>query len=657
MNDQAKTKEELVTELQELRMKHNALQTLYEKHITERNQMEEALHNNEEKYSKAFLTSPYAVIITQAEDGKFIEINDAFTSITGFTREDAIANSSIGLKLWVNIEDRKIVLSDLFEGKEVKEKEFQFRTKNGEIITGLFSAKIIHLNKKPFILSSINDITDRKKVGEKLKESEERFRGFFELTADMVCIASIDGYFQQLNKSWEKILGYSRQEMMQKSYLDFVHPEDRDKTLLIIQQKLEKGEAVISFENRYICKDGGFVWLEWTSQPIPDKGLTFAIARDITNYKREEDAVRHSEKILRSILDATPFPIALVDLQDDKINFWSQSALSLFGHTAPTANEWYQLAYPDPDYQCEVIERWKSALETAKSGNQTINTGDYSVTCRDGSERICELYATFLTDSLIVTFNDITDRKHAEDEIKRKNKELQKLNAEKDKFFSIIAHDLRSPFNSLLGFTEIMEKELPTMTQDQIQKIAGSLRRSATNLFGLLENLLEWSHMQRGLITFNPEPIIFLPKALADTALAMEAANKKEIKITYDIPEELEVYADVNMLGSILRNLVSNAVKYTLKGGKVTISAKQLHNAVECSVCDTGIGMNQEMQQNLFNIDFNTSRKGTEKEPSTGLGLIICREFVEKHGGTLSIESDEGKGSTFYFTLPSKAKE
>jgi PAS domain S-box-containing protein len=132
---------------------------------------------------------------------------------------------------------------------------------------------------------------------------------------------------------------------------------------------------------------------------------------DITERKQAEQALAASEALLRAILDATPFPVALVDEQDNRIDFWSRSALELFGHTAPTAPEWYQIAYPDPDYRQEVIERWKAALEKARQSAQTVNTGEYRVTCRDGSVRICELYAAFLPNRLIVTFNDITERK------------------------------------------------------------------------------------------------------------------------------------------------------------------------------------------------------------------------------------------------------
>ena len=417
MNDLSRANEELVNELQELRKEHNALKALYEKDITKREQVEAALRNSEEKYSKAFLTSPYAVIITQAEDGKFIEINDAFTSITGFTREDAIADSSIGLRLWVDIEDRKLVVSNLLEGKEAKEKEFQFRKKNGEIITCLFSAQIIYLNNKTFILSSINDITERKRAEEKFRESEERFRGFFELTADLVCIASIDGYFQHLNQSWEKVLGFTRQELMQKSYLDFVYPEDRDKTLLIIKQKFEMGETAISFENRYMCKDGGVVWLEWTSQPIPEKGVTFAIARDVTQRKRAEELLRENEKLLRASQEVARLGSFVWDFPT---GLWKSSNIfdEIFGIDETyfrSLEGWADLVHPDwrdtmVDY---VTNQVLGKLRSFDKEYKIINH-------KNGQELWVHGLAELETDKnnqpirLIGTISDITERKNAE---------------------------------------------------------------------------------------------------------------------------------------------------------------------------------------------------------------------------------------------------
>jgi signal transduction histidine kinase len=252
---------------------------------------------------------------------------------------------------------------------------------------------------------------------------------------------------------------------------------------------------------------------------------------------------------------------------------------------------------------------------------------------------------------------DITERMRAELEIKLKNEELYAANSEKDKFFSIISHDLRGPFNAFLGFTKLMVEELPSLTQDEIHKMAGAMRDSAVNLFRLLENLLEWSRLQRGITSFEPGPFLLMPMIAESMHPVIDLANKKEIDIIFEIPADLEVFADQYMLASTIRNLASNAVKFTTKGGKVTIAANTPPgNSVEISVRDTGIGMSPQMVADLFRLDVQTNRKGTDGEPSSGLGLLLCKEFVEKHGGKLRVESEEGKGSVFYFTIPSNAE-
>lgn len=248
---------------------------------------------------------------------------------------------------------------------------------------------------------------------------------------------------------------------------------------------------------------------------------------------------------------------------------------------------------------------------------------------------------------------DITERKKAEAEIKRINEELLIGNAEKDKFFSIIAHDLRSPFNSFLGLTQMMAENLQDLTMEEIRKFALTMRDSVSHLYRLLENLLQWSRMQQGMILFTPE-IIPLCSIITDSLdILGEPAQMKEIEITCAIPNQLEVLADVNVVQTIIRNMVSNAIKFTPRGGKVDIAAKVLpDHFIEVSVADTGIGMDREMLDKLFRLDGKVNREGTEGEASTGLGLILCKEFIEKQGGKLWVESEVGKGSVFYFTLP-----
>ena len=254
---------------------------------------------------------------------------------------------------------------------------------------------------------------------------------------------------------------------------------------------------------------------------------------------------------------------------------------------------------------------------------------------------------------VLASIRDITDRLQAEEELKLKNDELRHINAEKDKFFSIIAHDLRGPFNGFLGFTRLMVEDLPDLTQGEILKFAVSMRNSATNLFQLLENLLEWSRSQRGLTNFEPESFLLKSMIVESMHTLMDAAHKKGVCISFEIQEDLGVFADEYMLASTIRNLASNAMKFTKKGGNVSIAAKTVSgNSVEISVRDTGIGMSSTMVEDLFRLDVQTNRKGTDGEPSTGLGLLLCKDFIEKHGGKIWVESEEGKGSTFRFTLP-----
>ena len=240
-------------------------------------------------------------------------------------------------------------------------------------------------------------------------------------------------------------------------------------------------------------------------------------------------------------------------------------------------------------------------------------------------------------------------------ELKKQRKELQELNATKDKFFSIIAHDLRGPFNGFLGLTQLMAEELENLTSEEIKDFTLSMRNSAADMFRLLENLLEWARMQQGLITFNKQVDQLAPIVDESIAIILEPAKIKGIEINLDIPADITVFADRNILQTVIRNIVSNAVKFTPKGGIIRVSAKVTdYNNVEISIKDTGIGMSNKMIDDLFRLDVQTNRKGTEGEPSSGLGLLLCKDFIEKHSGKIWVESEEGKGSVFFFTIPGK---
>lgn len=251
---------------------------------------------------------------------------------------------------------------------------------------------------------------------------------------------------------------------------------------------------------------------------------------------------------------------------------------------------------------------------------------------------------------------DITKRKFDEQALKENQIDLLELNATKDKFFSIIAHDLKGPLSTLLGFSDLLKKKIETYDIKTQKKFIHMIHESARNTYDLLENLLEWASIQRGTIKFEPTKENLFLLCEQTFGLLNESAQTKNLHLSSDIPSELVIYADKHMVSAVIRNLVSNAIKFTHRNGEIKISATELIDGdkkyAEISVSDNGVGISPESISNLFCLSENVSSKGTENEKGTGLGLILCKEFIEKHNGKLRVESKLGKGTSFVFTLP-----
>jgi signal transduction histidine kinase len=246
--------------------------------------------------------------------------------------------------------------------------------------------------------------------------------------------------------------------------------------------------------------------------------------------------------------------------------------------------------------------------------------------------------------------NKILQAAHAK--VHQQNLELQDLNATKDKFFSIISHDLKGPLNSLTSFSGLLINHTDSLSKDEIRMLAKDLDKSVKNLFALLENLLEWSRSQTGKIEFKPETFDITTLLEENKDLLQAQAQSKKIGIVNDVKNKLLIRAHKNSVNTVVRNLISNAIKFTPQGGQISLNVKHTNGDALVSITDTGVGMSAEVMQKLFRIDTKHSTKGTADEKGTGLGLILCKEFIEKNGGRIWVESEIGKGSVFYFTLP-----
>ena len=278
--------------------KHIVELTLVNKELTyqieRRKQTELALKESNEKYSKAFQSSPYSITISRLEDGGYIEVNDTFVSFSGFTRKEALSGSEIGINIWVDKEERNSVISALLSGKDVEGKEYQFRKKNGEIITGLFYAKIIYINKEPYMLSSVDDITERKRAGDLLKESEQKSMSIMENSADAIFITNQLGKYVYSNKAVSALLGYTSEEMKNRTFSDISPPGKLEEYFKFFEQIMNVGSGYTEIE--LLKKDGNYISTDLNAVLLPD-GTVYGSCRDITERKQfESELIKAKEK-------------------------------------------------------------------------------------------------------------------------------------------------------------------------------------------------------------------------------------------------------------------------------------------------------------------------------------------------------------------------
>ncbi len=396
------------------------------------------------------------------------------------------------------------------------------------------------------------------------------------------------------------------------------------------------------------------MWLIVKVSQIIFKGAEKAEAE----RKKMEAALQESEKSYRLIFENQGEGIGLVD-PDECFVFANPAAERIFGVPAGGLISRNLKDFLPPDQMIKVL------AETKKRANYEKSSYEIDIISADNIVKNILVTATpqisaegIFTGTFGI-FRDITIRRQAQADLEKISDALKESNATKDKFFSILAHDLKSPFNSILGLTNALITDYRFFNEKEIEHTLTTIKKASEGAFDLLENLLLWANSQTGQINYNPEEFN-LGSTISETIALVEIqAARKNIRIGYSGAENDIVTADIQMVQTILRNLMSNAIKFTPTGGEVTVSVKKTDNCYEISVKDTGVGIGLNDLSKLFKIESKHSTRGTSNEKGTGLGLILCKEFVEKHGGKIWVESEEwnlsaGKtgGSKFSFTLP-----
>jgi len=613
------------------------------------------------RYEYLVENTPNAVFIVN-EHGAIKFVNKAFKKLFGL--DDKIIGKSVEKILSVNenAENVKTIISSAINGKSHKDIEICFLGKGNKEICSVSRCFPVYGDKKKmqecaFIVS---DITKAKKEQLERTESEKKYRALFDLSPSPIIIVDLQTrHIIDWNLAALNLLGYGAKEMKKNKLGNLYAKEVYDKTRIEIEMQLiRKGR--FSVETLWVGKKGEEIpvnlyggYLE-----LKKKNLVQIYAYDISESKKAERELLENLEIRTALFEGSHDPMILVDL-NDICRFANPAMTRVFGYSIEEV-----IGKPFPGLvgnEEESFEDWVQICRkgTGISGYRTVRKAKsgkiipVSITISPIKNAKGELiYISFY-------YRDISESKKAEEEVlaaheavKKYAEELKELNANKDKFFSIIAHDLRSPFQGLLGFCNLISSEYENLNKEESKFIIHNIGESAKNIFALIENLLEWSRVQSGRKEFVPKKLSLYEEALTAVISQKIQAINKNITLKNMVDENIYIRADENMIQTVLRNLISNGIKFTPTGGTVVVKAEAKKNYVEMCIEDTGVGINEEDIPKMFRIETHFVMQGTEKEPGTGLGLILCKEFVQKHGGNLWVESVPGIGSRFYFTIP-----
>jgi PAS domain S-box-containing protein len=472
---------------------------------------------------------------------------------------------------------------------------------------------------------------------------------FWELSTDLMCTASLDGYFERLNPAWQRTLGWSSEELRAQPFVAFVHPDDRAGTVAETARLTDPGYETLVFENRYRCKDGSYRDLLWGARSSPER-VIYATARDVTEGKRAGQRQRQSERFLDSVLENLPSMVFVKDADELRFVRFNRAGEQLVGlpreqlvgrcdhDLFPRQDADLFVAKDREVLACDDVVDIPEETLTTGSGPRLLHTRKIAIRDDDGTARY-----------LLGISEDITDRRLAERAAEASREDAQRANAAKNEFLSRMSHELRTPLNAVIGFGQLLA--LDDIGPGQNEAVAEILK-AGRHLLDLINEVLDISRIEAGTMSLSLEPV-HLGSVLADAlSLLGPLADAAQVGLACD-PAEADRYvlADQQRLKQVLINLLSNAVKYNRRGGEVRVRCHEpADGRVEVAVSDTGRGMDGDQMARLFEPFDRLGAQGSGIE-GTGLGLSLTKGLVQAMDGTISAESEPGRGTTMRVLL------
>jgi len=618
--------------------------------ITEKKEVEYRIKEKEEKYRSLFEANIDSVIIIDPISKTFVDVNNAFENRYGYSKTEVIGKPYS--LITSEVDETYSAIDNAFRLGSHRVQTRVHKKKNGEVFyaEGIF-VKFISQGK-PLLFVISQDITKRKIAEKNLAERELQYRLFFE--SDLIGMAEVNQLkeWKTVNHKLCKILGYKAEELIGKTWDGITHPDDLISENRLYNEVLTRKTNGFSIEKRFIRKDGSYIYCNVALKAIKTQQGNIShfvkLIEDISGRKQIEKDLIESRSTLRRAQ------------QIAKLGSWSwiptNNYITLNDEAYPILG-WKKNQGP---YNIEkflgliALENKKqieNIIKDATKGIKATENIEIPIIISSGEIRYLLLNIGFNIGSsiavseIVATMEDITGIKKAEIA-------LQEANAMKDQLFSIIAHDLRSPVGSISQMIAYIADNLDSIDQETLSDIISTLKGTSQETYNLLENLLDWGKSQRE-IAYKPQKII-IKSAIDNTiALLQGMSTSKGINILNIIDDDLTAFADPYMLSTVLRNLLSNAIKFTPNNGKISIEGKCNGSEITLMFKDNGTGIAKEAIEKLFDSSTTFTTAGTNNEKGSGLGLKLVKRLITKNNGTISVESEPGKGTTFILTLPS----
>ena len=477
------------------------------------------------------------------------------------------------------------------------------------------------------------------------------YQKYFTLSSDMICIADLDGYFQDINPSFENTLGYTREEVRQVRFLDLVHPDDLESTLNeVAALKLHAGSP--HFTNRYRSKKGSYRWLTWHLQPTGGAGLVYASARDVTDRVKTQEELRRSEEKFR-LLAENMADVVILHQPDSTIDYVSPSVERILGYTPEEligTNPYTFLVYPKD--VAKVRDGIHQEMLTAQSQPRTV---EFRVCRKDGSYVWFE--STFKAvknqhhqvTAIVTASRDVSDRKKEEERSRQFERRLLESNEELESFAYIASHDLQEPLRMISSYLQVLQRRYHGQLDDQAEQFIHYAVDGASRMKRLINDLLMYSQVNSLLQDKQPVDLYAVVTQIQEDLQLLI----RETNTTVHCQALPTLYVNETLMYRIFLNLIGNAIKFRSDCAPlINISVEKQKDIWQFSISDNGVGIEEAYIETIFDV---FTRLNGHKYEGTGIGLSIVKKIIENYQGTTSVSSQVGKGTTFYFTLPQSA--